>query len=116
MKKLTLLSAFVFMTALVFGQWNAPDDEHLECNHAKGQHAKGSEAVFYFQDDLLFDYDVKFYFLDIEVDPNTTEVGGNVTIHAEVVSSTLDTLVLEYLTGNTMHVNNRDEYNNGCQG
>ena len=92
MKKLTLLSTFIFMAIFLFGQWNEPKDEHLNCNHAKGHHLKGADAVFYFQDDLLWQYDVKFYFLDIEVSPSNVNVGGNVTIHAEVVSNTMDTL------------------------
>ena len=104
MKKLTLLSTFLLVAAIAFGQWNEPEDTHLGCNHAKGHHLKGAEAMFYFQDDLLWDYDVKFYFLDIEVSPSNITVGGNVSIHAEVVSSTMDTLVLEYLDGNTMFV------------
>jgi aminopeptidase N len=65
---------------------------------------KGAEAVFYFQDELLFDYDVKFYFLDIEVDPTSIEVSGNVSIHAQVISNTMDTLALEFLSGNSMIV------------
>ncbi len=104
MKKLTLLSTFIFMAVFVFGQWNEPEGDHMNCNHAKGHHLKGADAVFYFQDDLLWQYDVKFYFLDIEVSPSNVTVGGNATIHAEVVSTTMDTLALEYLDGNTMFV------------
>ena len=65
MKKLTLLTALLLVNVFVFGQWNVPEDGHLGCNHAKGHELKGADALFYFQDDLLFDYDVKFYFLDI---------------------------------------------------
>jgi len=105
MKKLTLLSTLLLVAVFVFGQHNLPEDGHLGCNHAKGHnHLKGADAIFYFQDELLFDYDVKFYFIDIEVSPTSTLVGGNVTMHAEVVSPTMDTLALEYLDGNSMNV------------
>ena len=97
MKKLTLLFTFIFMAAIVFGQWNEPEDGHRGCSHAKGYHLKGADAVFYFQDELLWEYDVKFYFLDIEVNPDNVNIAGNVSIHAEVVSATMDTLALEYL-------------------
>jgi len=99
MKKLSLLIALLFVTAISFGQWNQPEDDHIGCNHAKGHHHKEAEAMFYFQDDFLWDYDVKFYFLDIEISPTSVDVAGNVSIHAEVVSNTLDTLVLEYADG-----------------
>ncbi|MEE4257066.1 MAG: M1 family aminopeptidase [Bacteroidales bacterium] len=99
MKKLTLLLVLVIITAVAFGQWNQPEDTHFGCNHAKGHHHKDTEAFFYFQDDQLWDYDVTFYFLDIEVNPNNVDIAGNVSIHAEVVSNTLDTLVLEYTDG-----------------
>ena len=99
MKKLSLLLTLSFITAVTFGQWNQHDDEHIGCNHAKGHHLKNTEAFMYFQDDMLNDYDVKFYFIDIEVSPTSVDVAGNVSIHAEVVSVTLDTLVLEFTDG-----------------
>lgn len=99
MKKLTILLVLSFVTTIVFGQWNQPEDTHFGCNHAKGHHHKNTESFLYFQDDFLWDYDVTFYFLDIEVNPNNVDIAGNVSIHAEVVSNTLDTLVLEYTDG-----------------
>ena len=97
MKKLILLSAIFFVAVTAFGQWNEPTDNHIGCKHAKGHQHKGAEAIFYFQSDFLWDYDVKFYHLDIEVSPENVFVSGNVSIHAEVVSATLDTLALEFL-------------------
>ncbi|MEZ5198240.1 MAG: hypothetical protein R2764_18180 [Bacteroidales bacterium] len=49
------------------------------------------------QTPYLFDYDVKFYFLDIEVDNSSIYISGEVTVMAEVVSATLDTFALELL-------------------
>jgi len=104
MKKLIVLSGLLLAFSVVFAQWNDHGEEHKGCNHAKGHHLKGAEDIFYFQSDLLWDYDVKFYFLDIAVDPTNVNVGGNVTIHAEVVSTTLDTLALEYMSSPNMFV------------
>jgi len=99
MKKLVLLGSFMLAFSVAFSQWSDHAEGHAGCNHAKTGHLKGAEAVFYYQSDLLWDYDVKFYFIDIEVSPTTIDVAGNVTIHAEVVSPTLDTLALEFTDG-----------------
>jgi aminopeptidase N len=99
MKKLFFTMAIVFAVSFIQAQWIEHEDGHHGCHHAKAINHKGADAVFYYQDDLLWDYDVKFYFLDIEVDPTTVDVAGNVTIHAEVVSATFDTLVLEFTEG-----------------
>jgi len=96
MKKIFVLSALLLAFSVAFTQWSEPEDGHQGCNHAKGHHPKGAEAFLYFQSDLLWDYDVKFYFLDIEVDPSTIDISGNVSIHAEVASATMDTLALEF--------------------
>lgn len=104
MKKLILLTAMIFAVTTMQAQWVEHDDEHRGCNHAKGLNHKGADAVFYFQDDLLWQYDVSFYFVDIEVNPTNVSIGGNVTIHASVVSPTLDTLALEYLKTSSMFV------------
>jgi aminopeptidase N len=50
-----------------------------------------------YQSPLLFHYDVKFYFLDLAVENNTVEIAGNVTIHAKVSHSQLDTIAFELL-------------------
>jgi len=104
MKKIFVLTALVMAYSVAFSQWSEPTDEHIGCNHAKGNHLKGAEAVFYFQSDLLWDYDVTFYHLDVEVSPTNINVFGNVSIHAKVVSTTLDTLALEYTEGANMVV------------
>ncbi len=119
MKQLIFLTAFFFMATAAFAQWNESTDVHHGCSHAKTQQHKGADAIFYYQSDLLWDYDVKFYFLDIEVDPNTIDIAGNVTIHAEVAATSMDTLALEYTDGmvvdsafvdgvmvSTLHTNN----------
>lgn len=104
MKKFLTLLSLMLAFSVAFAQWNDHTDGHKGCNHAKTNHLKGAEAVFYFQSELLWDYDVNFYHLDIEVDPTNINVKGNVSIHAEVVSNTLDTLALEYTNGDDMYV------------
>ncbi|MEN8223899.1 MAG: M1 family aminopeptidase [Bacteroidota bacterium] len=99
MKKLLALFTLMLAFSVAFAQWNEHEEGHRGCSHAKGHHLKGAEAVFYFQSDLLWDYDVHFYFLDIAVDPTSIYVEGNVSIHAGVVSNTMDTLALEFTDG-----------------
>ena len=53
-------------------------------------------------------YDVHFYSLDLEVERNTTDLDGEVEIHATVLASTLTNFLLELhedLTINTLAVN-----------
>jgi len=47
------------------------------------------------QSDLVHCYDVNFYFLDINVENNTTYISGNVTINAIVHVEIMDTFVFE---------------------
>lgn len=77
-------------------------------HHDHGAEATCSKAKFYkeyfegakdiIQNPLLFDYDVKFYYLDIEVDNNSIYITGEVTIMAEVVADELETFVAEFLS------------------
>ncbi len=99
MKRLIILTAILFMASTTFSQWNEPEDAHRGCSHAKTSTHKGADAIFYYQSELLWDYDVTFYFLDINVEENTIYVSGNVSIHADVVSATMDTLALEFADG-----------------
>lgn len=99
MKKLFLFAVIIFTVSFMQAQWVEHKDGHRGCQHAKTANYKNTGAFFYFQDDLLMDYDVKFYFLDIEVSPTTIDVAGNVSIHAEVTSATMDTLALEFTDG-----------------
>ncbi len=46
------------------------------------------------QSDLVHDYDVTFYFLDIAVSSTSIQVGGTVEIHATVVADDFDVLLL----------------------
>ncbi|MDA3944815.1 MAG: M1 family aminopeptidase [Bacteroidetes bacterium] len=47
------------------------------------------------QSDLVHDYDVTFYFLDIAVSSTSIQVGGTVEIHATVVAENFETFAFE---------------------
>jgi aminopeptidase N len=49
------------------------------------------------QTPLLNNYDVKFYFLDLNAENNSIYISGNVTIQASVVNNQLDTFAFELL-------------------
>lgn len=49
------------------------------------------------QTPLLFDYDIKFYHLDLHIEKDTTYLSGNVKYKAQVTSSVLDTFALEFI-------------------
>jgi len=49
------------------------------------------------QTPLLFDYDIKFYHLDLNIDNETTFLSGNVYYLAEVSATELDTFALEFI-------------------
>lgn len=49
------------------------------------------------QSPLVHDYDIKFYFLDIEANNNNTFIEGHVSILAESIVASLDTIVFELI-------------------
>lgn len=95
MKKLTLSFLFVFSILLAVAQ--IQNDEHLYCYHAQAaaNYLKSSQEII--QTPLLNDYDVKHYFLDIEVSNLSVDVSGEVTILSEVTATELDTFAFELL-------------------
>lgn len=101
--QLLLLLSAAFLSSGLFAQHNHRHDE-MSCSHVKAkfyeEYYKSVEDVV--QTPLLFDYDVKHYFLDIEVDDNSSEVSGSVTYLAESVVANLDTFAFEFLEVNTV--------------
>jgi len=71
--------------------------KELSCSKARFalEHFKNSNDVP--QSPFLFDYDVKLYFIDIEVHANSVQVGGEVTFYAQVVAEELDTFAFELI-------------------
>ncbi len=95
MKKAFTFLIFGFLAVNVFSQWAHEMLPQHYCSQAKIQSQKDYVFKPADQTDLLFDYDVKFYFLDISVERNSIYVSGNVTINAVVISVTLDTFAVE---------------------
>ncbi len=89
----TLLSLF---SIILFAQVHDHLDG-LECSHAKSFYNSFKSTTEIVQTPLLNDYDVKHYFLDLNVESNTIYVSGEVTFFAEVVAATLDTFAFELL-------------------
>ena len=71
--------------------------DEMYCSKARfyEEYLKNSKTVI--QTPLLNDYDVKYYFLDLNVENTSVEVSGEVTFLAEVVAEEMDTFAFELL-------------------
>ncbi|MCF8369057.1 MAG: T9SS type A sorting domain-containing protein [Bacteroidales bacterium] len=104
MRKSILLSILgIFLISLQVFSQHLHDDHELYCSKARfyKEYFKNSKDVV--QTPLLHNYDVKHYYLDIEVDNSSTYVAGEVTFYSEVVTEVLDTFAFELLDG--MNIN-----------
>jgi aminopeptidase N len=98
MKRILLLP-LIFLAVVAGAQYNLPTDlDHEYCNHAKsaGESLKSwHEPVV--SSELLEDYDVTFYFLDLEVEENSTDIAGTVTIRAHSLVNGLEVFAFELI-------------------
>jgi len=62
------------------------------CIHKPGN---GTKSVIN-PNPLLFDYDIKFYKLDIEGNDSTNQFSGSANTTAEVITSQMDTFLVEF--------------------
>ncbi len=112
MKKL-LLSLISLMVAVgLFAQYNSIDDSKYQCSRRVDFETKNMVFGQYsWQSDYLFDYDVKFYFIDIEVQNNSIYIDGNTTVKAEALTD-IDTFAIELIPEQTITqiFVNGDEY------
>ncbi len=98
MKKYLILSLSILLSVnYLFAQKNYDVTESLLCSKAKFYQNYILQSKDIIQTSLLFDYDVKFYFLDLNVESNSIDISGNVTINAEVVATVLDTFACELI-------------------
>jgi aminopeptidase N len=99
MKKFVFSLFLTVLFCLANSQSVNPIAEEFKCSRAAHFNSlfKGSKDIV--QTPLLNNYDVKFYFLDLNVENDTAFISGNVTIKAEVVVSQLDTFAFELLDG-----------------
>jgi aminopeptidase N len=96
MRKFLLSTLLSLFSIILFAQVHDYMDG-LECSHAKSFYNSFKSTTDIVQTPLLNDYDVKHYFLDLNVESNTIYVSGEVTFYAEVVAATLDTFAFELL-------------------
>ncbi len=101
MRKLLLLTLLSLFIGSSFAQHHDHGPE-LTCSKAKFYEEYFKSAQEIIQTPLLFDYDVKFYYIDIEVDNNSIYITGEVTIMAEVVAAEMDTFAVELLNNLTV--------------
>ncbi len=93
-----LNSFFIFLIFFIFSfrssVQNIPSQNiYSSCSHAKSITLTSKPS--YDHHPLLFNYNVKFYFLDLEVENNTTFLKGRVRIDALVTWTFLDTFAIE---------------------
>jgi len=96
--KRSILSIFlVIATTALFSQNNISVDFEHFCSQKMKQKFIKSTKLDIEQSPLLHNYDVKFYYLNLEAENNTTYISGEVTISAQVVVSVLDTFAFELI-------------------
>lgn len=106
MKKIILSLYLICLTAFVFGQEMNPCSISKSAAYSKP--SKKSRAGT--NDNILMNrYDVHFYYLDLNVERNTTVISGSTTIGTTVMSASLDTFCFEL---NPSLVIDSIEYNN----
>jgi len=91
---------FIILFSLVTsisGQWNDNYNIEHKCSHiSERREIMSLEHLYNWQSELLDDYDVKFYHLDLEVSSSSTYISGNVTIKADAVVQ-IDTIAFELI-------------------
>ncbi len=103
MKKHFIIILSVFLTVnYLTAQKNYDVNESLLCSKAKFYQNYILQSKEIIQTPLLFDYDVKFYFLDLNISSSSVDISGNVTINAQSVVSVLDTFAVELIDDMTI--------------
>jgi aminopeptidase N len=104
MKKSILSVLLIISVTITVGQYNIPvllDEDY--CHHIKSCE---NQLKYYHEpvviNDLLEQYDVTFYFLDLNVESNTISLGGNVTIKAKSTVASLYYIAFELISGMTV--------------
>lgn len=101
MQKSIIIITLFLVVSLSYAQQIVEDNNYTEkCMH-KHHFAHENAKITYLQSPLVNKYDVKFYFLDIEVNNTSTSVAGSVTIKAQT-TAVMDTFVVELLSNMTV--------------
>ena len=102
MKQLILSLSILFASATSFSQINDAFNIDHKCSHSTNNLNKDFAYYLYnWQSEYMDDYDVTFYFLDIEVSNSTVFVDGNTTING-VALVDLDTFAIELIPEQTI--------------
>ncbi|MEI7596327.1 MAG: M1 family aminopeptidase [Bacteroidota bacterium] len=104
MKKILLLICFYCFLSSVWSQNDVPS-----VNLRVDGHKQLTSNNNFTRSLLMSDYDVKFYFLDINLERTSTAISGIVRIDAQVKTARLDTFVFELidnLTVDSVYINN----------
>ena len=95
MKRRFLIVILSLILSSAFGQWNSTDNIEQKCSHIKNDRNEMTlDNIYDWQSPLLENYDVTFYWLDIEVTNMSTFVTGKTTINADAVVA-IDTFAFE---------------------
>lgn len=94
MKRSLTLLILLLITTTFFGQWNT--NYNIDGKGMNAPSPLSPQYLYDWQSPYLGDYDVKFYWLDINVSDVSTFVSGNVTINAESKVA-LDTFAFELI-------------------
>ena len=102
MKLLTscLILFNLFLTVPGFGQeindvWPESEQDEMKCSHISHYLSANGKKSIINPNPHVFDYDVKFYKLDIEAYDTTSQFKGSATVLAEVVVAETDTFSIE---------------------
>ncbi len=96
MKRFLTFIILLIFSINAYSQWNTSTHNEAYCSHMHrfDQQTRTLDDLYYWQSEYLNDYDVKFYFLDIQVTNLSTAIEGNVTIEALAVVN-VDTFAFE---------------------
>lgn len=101
MKYFLLSFATLLISSLSFSQINNDINIEQSCSHGKSHNLKTLDYLYNWQSEYLYDYDVTFYFLDIEVSNSSIYVDGNTTING-IAKVDLDTFAIELIPEQTI--------------
>lgn len=102
MKHLLLSLAILLISSISYSQINNDHIIEHQCSHGKSHNFKALDYYLYnWQSEYLDDYDVTFYFLDIEVSNSSIYVDGNTTING-IAKVDLDTFAIELIPEQTI--------------
>ncbi len=97
--KTLFTTTLLFCFGALIAQQNILNHDDRHCRHYPAD--QNLESFAYrndWQSDLVHDYDVSFYFLDLNVSSTSIEVSGEITIQATVVREPFETFAFELLS------------------